>query len=162
MCDLHSEKVPARAWNSSRISSCPIAERHAPRTDTGSRADQSASRGPGSPLCRAVSASLSRLCVHAMNSSLSLTVFSSHRLAVLRPIIATRTRTLGLTCGEVELVPSDPSWPSVFERLATPVREACGPLAVAIEHVGSTAVPELHAKPIIDVAVGLSRFAASE
>jgi GrpB-like predicted nucleotidyltransferase (UPF0157 family) len=63
---------------------------------------------------------------------------------------------LGLTRGEVELVPSDPSWPYAFERLAGRIREACGPLAVAIEHVGSTAVPALRAKPIIDIALGLS------
>jgi hypothetical protein len=53
---------------------CPIIVRHAPRTDTGSRDDQIASRGSGSPLWRAVSASLRRLCVNAMKSSVSVTV----------------------------------------------------------------------------------------
>jgi GrpB-like predicted nucleotidyltransferase (UPF0157 family) len=63
---------------------------------------------------------------------------------------------LGLIYGTVELAPSDPGWPEQFELLAGELRRALGPDAVAIEHVGSTAVEGLRAKPILDLAVGLA------
>jgi GrpB-like predicted nucleotidyltransferase (UPF0157 family) len=63
---------------------------------------------------------------------------------------------LGLTYGQVRLVDSDPGWPAAFERLAAELGGALGERAVAVEHVGSTAVPGLVAKPILDLAVGLA------
>lgn len=53
----------------------------------------------------------------------------------------------------VVIVPYDPQWPVIFEALKNVYRSALGGLAVEIEHVGSTAVPGLAAKPIIDVDV---------
>jgi GrpB-like predicted nucleotidyltransferase (UPF0157 family) len=47
----------------------------------------------------------------------------------------------------------DPTWPHRFETLRSRIAAALGPLTVAIEHVGSTAVPGLAAKPIIDLDV---------
>lgn len=47
----------------------------------------------------------------------------------------------------------DPRWPEEFERLRKKIAAALGELAAAIEHVGSTAVPGLAAKPIIDLDV---------
>lgn len=47
----------------------------------------------------------------------------------------------------------DPSWPDVFEALRRPVWAAVKDVVVSIEHVGSTAVPGLAAKPIIDMDV---------
>jgi len=47
----------------------------------------------------------------------------------------------------------DPVWPQQFETLRSRIAPALGPLAAAIEHVGSTAVPGLAAKPIIDIDV---------
>jgi GrpB-like predicted nucleotidyltransferase (UPF0157 family) len=47
----------------------------------------------------------------------------------------------------------DPGWPALFERLARPVREAVADLGARVEHVGSTAVPGLAAKPIVDIDV---------
>jgi GrpB-like predicted nucleotidyltransferase (UPF0157 family) len=46
-----------------------------------------------------------------------------------------------------------PRWPACFARLRDRLATALGPLAVRIEHVGSTAVPGLAAKPIIDLDV---------
>ena len=43
------------------------------------------------------------------------------------------------------------SWPAWYERLAGAIRMALGPAVLALDHVGSTAVPGLDAKPIIDV-----------
>jgi GrpB-like predicted nucleotidyltransferase (UPF0157 family) len=53
----------------------------------------------------------------------------------------------------VDVVDYDPEWPRQFERLARRARQAVGELAVALEHVGSTAVPGLAAKPIVDLFV---------
>lgn len=53
----------------------------------------------------------------------------------------------------VELVPSDPRWKDLFEDEARRIRQALGSAARLIEHVGSTAVPGLAAKPIVDVVL---------
>jgi GrpB-like predicted nucleotidyltransferase (UPF0157 family) len=62
----------------------------------------------------------------------------------------------------VELWDHDPTWAEVFEdergRLA-PVFEG---QAVAIEHIGSTSVPDLCAKPIVDILIGLRELVLSE
>jgi GrpB-like predicted nucleotidyltransferase (UPF0157 family) len=47
----------------------------------------------------------------------------------------------------------DPAWPRTFAKLAARAAAALGEVAVAIEHIGSTAVPGLAAKPIIDLDV---------
>jgi GrpB-like predicted nucleotidyltransferase (UPF0157 family) len=53
----------------------------------------------------------------------------------------------------ITVVDYDPHWPALFEALRAEVAKALGDLALAIEHVGSTAVPGLAAKPIIDIDV---------
>jgi GrpB-like predicted nucleotidyltransferase (UPF0157 family) len=53
----------------------------------------------------------------------------------------------------VVVVPHDPQWPLTFEALKEVYLSALGELVVTIEHVGSTAVPNLSAKPIIDIDV---------
>ena len=56
----------------------------------------------------------------------------------------------------VEIVDYDPQWPRVFADLSAVIGRALGDLALRIEHVGSTAVPGLCAKPIIDIDVVIS------
>lgn len=51
----------------------------------------------------------------------------------------------------ITLVEYDPSWPDLFEQEAGRIRSALGNEALQIEHVGSTSVPGLCAKPIIDI-----------
>lgn len=53
----------------------------------------------------------------------------------------------------VIIEPYDPNWPRHFEAVSTRIAAACGDLIMRIEHVGSTAVPGLAAKPIIDLDV---------
>jgi GrpB-like predicted nucleotidyltransferase (UPF0157 family) len=53
------------------------------------------------------------------------------------------------------VVPHDPEWAGRFEREAAAIRNALGDVLVWIEHVGSTAVPDLPAKPIIDIQVSV-------
>lgn len=47
----------------------------------------------------------------------------------------------------------DPAWTTVFEGLRSPVWSALSDIAISVEHVGSTAVPGLAAKPVIDIDV---------
>lgn len=60
------------------------------------------------------------------------------------------------------LVPPDPSWPAQFELERASLAEAIGGwVEGGIHHVGSTAVPGLEAKPIIDIMVGVRGLEAS-
>jgi GrpB-like predicted nucleotidyltransferase (UPF0157 family) len=58
----------------------------------------------------------------------------------------------------VRIVPYDGCWPEWFRRLAQPLRQALGPVALRIDHIGSTSVPQLAAKPIIDIQISVADF----
>lgn len=45
----------------------------------------------------------------------------------------------------------DPAWPKRFRREEAKMREALGPAALVVEHIGSTSVPGLAAKPVVDI-----------
>jgi GrpB-like predicted nucleotidyltransferase (UPF0157 family) len=51
----------------------------------------------------------------------------------------------------IEMADPDPDWPRRYDELATRIRAALGWRALHLEHVGSTSVPGLPAKPIIDI-----------
>jgi GrpB-like predicted nucleotidyltransferase (UPF0157 family) len=51
----------------------------------------------------------------------------------------------------IELLHHEPEWARTAEREAGRLREALGPALVAVHHIGSTAVPGLRAKPIVDL-----------
>lgn len=58
---------------------------------------------------------------------------------------------------EVSVVPYNPEWPSLFRGEAEFLRHTLPePLVIRIEHFGSTAIPGMAAKPIIDILVGVS------
>ena len=59
----------------------------------------------------------------------------------------------GIEKREIVIVDHDPLWPGKFQKHAGIISQALGPNALAIEHVGSTSVPGLAAKPIIDIDV---------
>lgn len=61
---------------------------------------------------------------------------------------------LGLEQEINRLVDPNPLWPQAFAEEAARIRDALGEKALAIEHYGSTAVPGLRAKPIIDLQIG--------
>jgi GrpB-like predicted nucleotidyltransferase (UPF0157 family) len=52
---------------------------------------------------------------------------------------------------QIEIVPYNSHWPEEFERIASAIRDAMGDLALRIDHIGSTSVPGLAAKDIIDI-----------
>jgi GrpB-like predicted nucleotidyltransferase (UPF0157 family)/gamma-glutamylcyclotransferase (GGCT)/AIG2-like uncharacterized protein YtfP len=54
---------------------------------------------------------------------------------------------------KVTVLPHDPNWKHAFEKEAQQIRSALGSSITAIHHIGSTAVPRIYAKPVIDVLV---------
>ena len=67
--------------------------------------------------------------------------------------------SLGLPSGTVQVVGYDPAWPLLFSQEAERIRGFLGELPLALEHMGSTAVPGLAAKPILDILAGHPREA---
>lgn len=63
---------------------------------------------------------------------------------------------------EIRIVDSDPSWPSRFEEAAARIREAGRERLLAVHHVGSTSVPGLAAKPVIDIQAEVPSIADAE
>lgn len=61
---------------------------------------------------------------------------------------------LGLPSGSVRVVPYDPRWPTLFDAEVARIQGALRGLALRLEHIGSTSVPGLPAKPIIDILAG--------
>jgi len=68
----------------------------------------------------------------------------------------------GDVTARIEIVDYDPGWPGMFEAERKLLLRALGPwLAGAIEHIGSTAVVGLRAKPVIDIMAGVHSLPAS-
>lgn len=53
----------------------------------------------------------------------------------------------------IEVVPYDTNWVDIYQKEAALIQEALGDNCLAIHHIGSTSVPELAAKPIIDILI---------
>ena len=64
--------------------------------------------------------------------------------------------------GGVELVPYDPSWPDQARRIVARLKTACGHRAVRVDHIGSTAVPGMDAKDVIDIQVTVDSLATAD
>jgi GrpB-like predicted nucleotidyltransferase (UPF0157 family) len=56
------------------------------------------------------------------------------------------------------IAPYDPQWPRLFAELGARLREALGPVALRIDHIGSTSIPGMAAKPVIDVQISVASF----
>jgi GrpB-like predicted nucleotidyltransferase (UPF0157 family) len=110
-------------------------------------------------------ASLCTDCVHARRiESARGSVFFLCELSLTDPHFAKYPRLPVISCSgytrgtiqrpePIAVVDYDPHWLALFETLRAEVAGALGDLALAVEHVGSTAVPGLAAKPIIDIDV---------
>ena len=75
----------------------------------------------------------------------------------------TENQIIAATVGErqpfnstIYLAPYDPAWPSLFTRLERHIHSALGDDILLLEHVGSTSVPGLPAKPIIDMVLAVA------
>ena len=58
----------------------------------------------------------------------------------------------------VEIVAYDPNWPQRYLEIAQELRRILGALVIAVDHIGSTAVPDMPAKAVIDIDVTLRRL----
>lgn len=63
---------------------------------------------------------------------------------------------------KVKIVNYDPQWPILYEKEKALIQKAIGHIIVGIEHIGSTAVPSLGAKPIIDILVAVNHLSDAE
>jgi GrpB-like predicted nucleotidyltransferase (UPF0157 family) len=85
------------------------------------------------------------------------------------PAPLTEERIRAYTVGELTplssrilIVDYDPQWPDLFRREAERIRTVLGNRGLAIEHVGSTSVPGLAAKPVIDILLVIADSADEE
>ena len=62
---------------------------------------------------------------------------------------------IGLKRGTVKLAPHNPKWVKLFEEEKQLLERTFGDTILAIEHIGSTAIPGIPAKPIIDINIGV-------
>ena len=69
---------------------------------------------------------------------------------------------LGLQRGTIRIVAADPAWATDFAEEHERLHAAIGHLVLDIQHIGSTAVPGLDAKPIIDIAIAVASPSAIE
>jgi GrpB-like predicted nucleotidyltransferase (UPF0157 family) len=58
----------------------------------------------------------------------------------------------------IEVAAYDPAWPVRFAKLGRELRAGLGEIALRIDHIGSTSVPGLAAKPIVDIPVSVADF----
>jgi GrpB-like predicted nucleotidyltransferase (UPF0157 family) len=64
------------------------------------------------------------------------------------------TGPLGLESDVVRLVEYDARWPDLFVAEEQRIRSHCGILALRLEHIGGTSIPQMCSKPVLDVAAG--------
>jgi len=64
--------------------------------------------------------------------------------------------------GELAVVPYDPTWPAQFARVGARVARAAGPAGLRVDHIGSTAVPGLPAKDVIDAQLVVASLADAD
>jgi GrpB-like predicted nucleotidyltransferase (UPF0157 family) len=62
----------------------------------------------------------------------------------------------------IVVVPYDPAWGEEFQSTGKALREALGDVAVRIDHIGSTSVNGLDAKPIIDIQISVKALELME
>lgn len=63
---------------------------------------------------------------------------------------------LGLQRGTVQVIPYTPLWASLFQDERQHIAAALGSLAIDIQHIGSTSIPGLAAKPILDIGIAIA------
>jgi GrpB-like predicted nucleotidyltransferase (UPF0157 family) len=71
-------------------------------------------------------------------------------------------RSGGYRLAMIQIVPYTASWPLAFESEAAALQRVLGAQAIRIDHVGSTAVPGLAAKPVIDIQVSVQSLEPPE
>ena len=65
---------------------------------------------------------------------------------------------IGLKTGTVKLVMHQDNWYNEAKRTIKELKDLLGNTAIDIQHIGSTAIASIHAKPIIDIVIGVYRL----
>lgn len=65
---------------------------------------------------------------------------------------------LGLTSGQLRLVPYEPNWPLLFLAEKERILASLGNHILDVQHIGSTSIPGMPAKPILDIGVAVANF----
>jgi len=65
---------------------------------------------------------------------------------------------IGLNLGTVQLSPYSDEWPRLFEAEKALLQAAVGPYVLDIQHVGSTSIPGIPAKPILDIGIAVANY----
>jgi GrpB-like predicted nucleotidyltransferase (UPF0157 family) len=81
---------------------------------------------------------------------------ATHTPMTEEQIRATHPGVLVPLAGPIQIVEYDPQWPRLFEREAERIQAALGDQVLLLEHIGSTSVPELAAKPKIDLLLAVA------
>lgn len=97
----------------------------------------------------------SALAPASVERALPAAASERRRVAFWVPPDFDESAALGVPGGTVRLAAHAPAWSALFAQEARRIAAALGPLVHAVQHVGSTAVPGLQAKPIIDIAIGV-------
>lgn len=69
---------------------------------------------------------------------------------------------IGLKRGTVKLLPHNPKWEELFEKEKNILSKALDGLIIDIQHIGSTSIPGIPAKPIIDISIGIKSMKNSK
>ena len=69
---------------------------------------------------------------------------------------------LGLPDGIVKLTSFNPAWSESFAEEKERLDQAVGPQVVEIQHIGSTSIPGMRAKPILDIGIAVVDFEAAK
>ena len=64
----------------------------------------------------------------------------------------------GLESDKVRVGPYDPAWPFRFAQLGGALRDSLRETALRIDHIGSTSIPGLAAKPFVDIQISVASF----
>lgn len=89
-------------------------------------------------------------------------LYANIETVTFRKLIDPHGDLLGLEASAVRLRGSSARWRELYEEEATRIRAVLGNLIVDIQHFGSTSIPGVKAKPIIDILVGVARLADGE
>ncbi|MGF1478825.1 MAG: GrpB family protein [Cyanophyceae cyanobacterium] len=68
---------------------------------------------------------------------------------------------LGLERGKLKFIPHNPEWQKLFEEEKQRLQAAIGSDVLEIQHVGSTSIPGIIAKPILDIGIAVANFEAA-
>jgi len=81
--------------------------------------------------------------------------FFAKRLCRLQAPLLLMAYTVGMN---VEIAEYDALWPRLFEERGERLRQALGDAALRIDHIGSTSIPGLAAKPVLDIQISVAAF----